>query len=207
MNKGTNTGNDEQNVSSEVTIEKVMSSKETPASEFQYEYEEEFGGIVIDDYHGAGGIVVIPEKIDGIDVVRINDKAFVNNDTITAVKLSNTVREVGKQAFMNCSKMKIFISGESLKLLDQYTFNGCGRLETVKLNDGLEVMEILSFGNTIAIDSSLRELEIPSTVTKINAAFCAPDENPIVIIGTPGSAADEYVKKNGEECNLEFRAK
>jgi len=201
VDDGSNTGNAEQDVSSEVTIEKVMSAKETPASDFGYEYEEEFGGIVIDDYYGNGGIVVIPEKIEGTDVVRIDDKAFANQDTITAVKLSDTVREIGDQAFINCSGMKIFISGMSLKKIGEFAFL-CANLEIVKLNDGLEVLVPAAI-----VSYSLREIEIPSTVTKMDGALAGERGKTLVVIGEEGSYVEQYVTENGEDWHLEFQVK
>jgi hypothetical protein len=200
VNNGTNTGEVEQNIGSEVTADKVMSSKESPASDFQYWESEE--GIVISAYNGSGGIVVIPEKIDGVDVVRIGEKAFVNEDTITAVKLSDTVREVGDHAFENCYGMKVFISGKSLKRLGEYALNYCVDLEVVKLNDGLEVLA------PCAIESfALREIEIPSTVTKMDSALAGTQDRTLVLIGEKGSYVEQFVAEKGKVWYLEFRAK
>ncbi len=184
-----------------LTVESLKAASETPAEEFEWTDEE--GGVIITGYNGNGGVVVIPKKIDNMDVVAIGDSAFVNNKTITAVRLSDTVQEVERQAFLNCSGMKIFVSGTSVKYLGPDAFNNCVGLKTVELNEGLETIDYVCF-----VGMGNAEIVVPTTVTAMDSAFMGESaEAPIIIVGEPGSIAEEYVAINGESCHLVFKAK
>lgn len=201
VNKLPGQSNDEPSGEQALSVESVKAAQESPAEDF--EWTDEDGGAVVTGYNGNGGVVVIPAQHDGMDVVAISDSAFANCSEITAVRLPDTVQKVGSEAFINCTGMKVFVSGASVKRLGSYAFNACINLETVILNEGLETLAEMCFGGV-----ELKELEIPSTVTKIVAAFRAKSaEKPMVIIGTPGSYAEEYVEQEKDNRFLEFKAK
>lgn len=184
-----------------LTVESVKAAEETSAADFEYSVEDD--GVVITGYKGKGGVLVIPEKIEGTNVVRIRISAFVNFDTITAVRISDTVLEVEDHAFENCSSMEIFISGKSVKRLGEYALNGCNDLKTVELNDGLEVLDVLCFGF-----AKLTKIEVPDSVKEIQAAFRGESsDKPLVVIGTPGSYAEQYVNEKGAKAHMIFQAK
>lgn len=51
--------------------------------------------IVIVDYNGKGGSVVIPAYIEGLPVTEIADYAFSGYDKITSVTFSETLEYIG----------------------------------------------------------------------------------------------------------------
>ncbi len=183
-----------------VSVEAVKAAPETPADEFEY-WESE-GAVTISGYNGAGGVVVIPEKIDGVDVVAIDDGVFANHDTITAVRLPDSLQKVGAHAFENCYGLKVFVSGASVSVLGAYAFNYCTSLEAVELNEGLEVIEVCCFS-----EMPLREFEIPSTVTELTSAFAGTADSPIVLIAEAGGYVEQFVADLSEDWYVEFRAK
>ena len=189
------------NTADPLTVDEVMAAPETSADEFDYDVTDD--GVEITDYNGDGGIVVVPKKIEGVDVVWISKKAFMNANTITAVKLPDTVEEVGNEAFQNCGALEIFISGNGVKRLGEYAFNACVKLNTAILSDVLEVIDDLCFART-----ALTEVELPGTVKEISYAFEGKSlEEPFTIIGEAGSFVEQYVQEYGENCKLVFRAK
>ena len=184
-----------------LSVDAVQNAPETDADEFDYDVTDD--GVEITNYNGDGGIVVVPEKIEGVDVVLIGEDAFANVDTVTAVKLPDTVREVGEKAFLNCTALEIFISGAGVKTLGPYAFNACVSLKKAILNDGLELIDMVCFGGVLDA-----EVEIPASVTQIVSAFLGESaEKPVTIIGEAGSYAEQYVNENGENCHLVFKAK
>ncbi len=50
-------------------------------------------------YNGAGGALIIPEKIEGYSVNAIGDNAFENHSEITAIAIPETVKDIGSCAF------------------------------------------------------------------------------------------------------------
>ena len=211
-NTSTNTDNNnsvndtiDNNDNKKLSIDDVMNAPETPASDFQYDVTDE--GVVIDRYNGDGGIVVVPAKIEGIDVVMLGEDSFVNIKTVTAVRLPDTVWEVDDEAFLNCGNLEIFIAGKGLKCLGEYAFNGAIKLKTVLLNEGLERIESMA---CLGCQGPLIEIEIPSTVTYIGPGGLTRinrGEQPITVIGTAGSYIEKYVKEHGDSYQLVFQEK
>ena len=53
----------------------------------------------ITGYNGAGGAVVVPEKIEGYTINAIGDNAFENKSAVVSVKLPANIVEIGNNAF------------------------------------------------------------------------------------------------------------
>lgn len=184
-----------------LTVESLKAASETPVEEF--EWTDVDGGVIITGYNGNGGVVVIPAKINNMDVVEIGEKAFANNDEITAVRLADTVLKVGNNAFENCYGLKVFVSGASVKRLGAYAFNACSGLEKVELNEGLEEIGLVCF-----VGMGNAEIVVPASVVEMDSAVVGVStEAPVTIVGEPGSLAEEYVEINGKSCYLVFKAK
>lgn len=183
-----------------LTVDTVKNAKETDASLF--EYEEVEGGVSITGFNGDDEIVVIPSTIDGKNVVEIERNAFVNNKTMLGLKLADSIKNIGANAFENCVALKVFISGSSLTNISEFAFNGCKELCDVELNEGLSSLGMLSFGRT-----NMSELYIPGSVKTIEMPFTANMEKTLKIISTAGSEAEKYVSADGESFNLVFEAK
>lgn len=185
----------------EITLDYVQNAPETNSTLFEYIDVE--GGVSITGFNGTDEVVVIPNQIDGKDVVSIGANAFANNSTMKALKLNDKVKTIEDSACLNCTELQMFISGSSLKTIGQYAFSGSKKLNVVKLNNGLEILEWGSFGLT-----NLTEIEIPSTVTTINYPFNVNnDEHYITIIGETGSVAEQFVNNSEDEEHLIFQAK
>ena len=183
------------------SIDFVKNAAETDGTLF--EYTDVDGGISITGFEGDDEIIVIPSSIDGKDVVSIGENAFINNDTMKAVKVSDKVQILESSSFLNCTELEVFVSGAAVKKIGMYTFNGCTKLHEVELNDGLETLDGLCFALT-----NLTEIEIPSSVTEINYPFTVNyDDHYITVIAERGSTAEQYVNEKGEEYHLIFQAK
>lgn len=69
------------------------------------EYELYGDGVAIIGYTGTDSIVNIPEKLDGYNVLRIENEAFFGNDTIKKVILPEGIASVGMKAFSQCGNL------------------------------------------------------------------------------------------------------
>lgn len=68
----------------------------------------------------------IPAQIDGMDVVKIGDNAFLSDDLLTEIVLPESVKEVGMKAFSDCKKLKeVYYKGEPDSIeADKSAFDG-----------------------------------------------------------------------------------
>lgn len=183
-----------------ITIEELKSAKETAVSDFEYEKVED--GMSITRYIGRDKVVVIPENIDGEKVVIIGEAAFANNETLQAVRISDSVKLIEEQAFGHCTALKILICGDALETLDKHAFNYCISLSTVELNEGLVNMNRLCFGG-----STFKEISIPSSVQYMDFPFYGSFEEKTVVIVESGSYAETYAEEFGENHGWDVRVK
>ncbi len=86
-------------------------------------------------YNGAGGVVYIPTDMN---IMTIGEKAFYNNDDITAVVIPKTVTTIDNRAFYGCKNLKyVFfvdvntkeVAEAKLTLINTSAFEGCTSLE------------------------------------------------------------------------------
>lgn len=88
----------------------------------------------------CGGIVEIPTtiKTNGkeYNVTRIYYQAAANNSGLIAIKMPNTIIEIGYQAFAGCTNLSALELPDIVKL-DGATFWGCSSLKSIALHSGV----------------------------------------------------------------------
>ncbi len=182
-----------------VTLEDVMDHPVTPVEDFEYEEDEETGGIGITNYKGNDDIVVIPDTIDGKPVTLVEKYSFDLGSTIKGIRLSDNVKVVDEGAFGLNDSVEIVVFGAGVTKVGASAFQDCVKLHTMILNDGLTTIDNLAFSGCEA----LKELEIPDSVTEmINSPFFGLDDD-FTVIGKAGSIAEETAASN----QVSFRAK
>ena len=63
-------------------------------------------GVVILGCVEATEALTVGQSYRGLPVLEIGDGAFAGNATLRAITLPGTVTRIGRQAFMNCVKLK-----------------------------------------------------------------------------------------------------
>lgn len=95
-------------------------------------------------YTGSDKTVTVPALIDGKRIEAIGEKAFMGNESIEEVKISEGIKyvlgdgdeyEIG--AFMNCRNLKKVSFPESLEGICDYAFRNCSLSGTVKIGKNL----------------------------------------------------------------------
>lgn len=76
-----------------------------PAPPSDFSYVSNGSEIQINKYSGKGGIVRIPDEIDGVPVTRIASNTFERNKTITGVIFPANLKYIGENAFILCSNL------------------------------------------------------------------------------------------------------
>lgn len=177
----------------------MKNSAETSEKEFSYiELSED--SVMITSYDGKSNIVVIPEKIDGKDVKKIESYVFANDSNVEAVKFPNTLIETNEYVFGNNEKLKILILGDGLETISEGMCFRCLNLESVNIGKSVKNISVQAFGTC----KNLKTIYIPENVENIEAgAFIGEGSENLVIQGKAGSVAESYAKENG----FKFEAK
>ena len=122
--------------------------KAAPASDFSYVLTADGTGIVINQYTGNGGSVVIPAEIEGIPVVRFGIRAFYGEDdssygpgyNITSVVIPASVKRIESRCFSWIENLtSVTILGTGVEL-DQLVFGRAINLTELKIPNGDNVL-------------------------------------------------------------------
>lgn len=142
----------------------IVAHAETSADDFSF-FESGWRAGEIYGYSGTATDVVIPSKIDGVTVTKIGQYAFKNNETITSVKIPNTVTEIQPGAFSGCTSLEKVILPYSLINLGAYAFWGCSSLVSIEIPDSVNTIGYDEFAGC----SSLESVSLPSKLTGISS--------------------------------------
>lgn len=95
-------------------------------------------------YTGEGGEIALPENFEGENYY-IRDKAFANNNRISAVNIPATVTGVGKEAFYRCSALKSVVFDDGAESIGAEAFSQCGSLQSAVLPSTLKTLGYEAF--------------------------------------------------------------
>lgn len=120
-------------------------------------------------------------KIKIADSIKIIDKSsFRSCDNLKEVDLGDGVGSIGEYAFAYCVKLSNVIFGDELKELGNYSFLGCSTLSEIVVSDNVETVGKYAFAET-----GLTKVNLGNGVTKVSAgAFALCDNLSTVIIGS-----------------------
>ena len=133
---------------------------------FAFRYQEIAEGteIAITGFNNPGGAAEIPAAIDGKPVTSIGEGAF-EDDLITSVSIPAGVKTIGNAAFRRCSQLQTvtFAEGSALASIGDNAFEGCQKLSSLQLPEGVTEIGRAAFNGCRA----LKEITIPNGVTEL----------------------------------------
>ena len=132
-----------------------------PESNFATEKVD--GGVAITKYTGNGGVVRIPERLDGMPVVAIGKQAFADCKSLTSVTIPAGVTSVGEAAFWGCSGLTDISIPDGVTGIGAFAFLECIHLESIVLPSGVKEIGRSAFWGC----SSLTSIVIPHCVASI----------------------------------------
>lgn len=176
-------------ISEEISVGLLKKSPTTNESHF--EVVSVPGGVSIDKYIGDDSIVVIPETINGKSVVAVERRAFMDNDNIKGVRLADSIKILGDEAFNMCDNLEVFICGSNLEVIGETCLFSCPKLSEIVLNEGLKTIEMAA----IFAEECMSEIYIPSSVININGGISTQSD--LTIICEKGSVAEQYAIEEG----------
>lgn len=99
----------------------------------------------------------------GKEVERIPAALCENRSKLISIVVPNSVKEIGRRAFMDCTALNKLTLGTGLKTIGEYAFSGCAALKSVIIPDSVETMEYAAFGNctklaTLTIGKNLKTM-------------------------------------------------
>ena len=95
-----------------------------------------FGGSTAVDLGSVTGMTV-PSKINGHEIIRIDDYAFSGCTKLEAVSIPESVRQIGPYAFKDCSRLESLVLHDGITSIGPGAFQGCSKLARATLPDKL----------------------------------------------------------------------
>lgn len=133
----------------------------SPVSDFEYR-NSSLGGIEILKYIGKEKIVNVPAEIDGKNVVKIGNGAFMRSE-VTSVTIPDSVIEMGSNVFYSCIELTSINIPNGVKEIGAMAFDSCAALKSIKIPDSVTTIGKHAFSGCALLTS----IEIPSSVTRI----------------------------------------
>ena len=124
--------------------------------------------VTLSGYTGTGGVVTIPETINGLSVTSIGLDAFRNKTSLTSVTIPNSVTSIGIDAFYRCTGLTSLTIPNSVTSIGERAFEACRGLSTVTIGSGVTSIGYQAFSGCTGLTS----ITIPNSVTSIgNSTF------------------------------------
>ena len=143
----------------------TVSATQDEATVFRYEVLED-GTAEITGYNGDESELVIPSEIDGYKVTEIGFYAFYNCESISQVKIPESVTIIGIGAFSHCSNITDITISKNVNMIGDFAFDSCSNLKKVEIPYGVTGINYSTFYNC----SSLKNIIIPNSVTYITTS-------------------------------------
>ena len=125
--------------------------------------------------------IVIASVYNKLPVTEIGEKAFYGIESITSVKMPDSIVKIGAQAFFRCRGLTSIDIPDSVTSIGDFAFSGCSGLTSVIIPDSVTSIENDTFNGC----HGLKSITIGSGVTTIGKyAFWGCRELKSVTIGS-----------------------
>lgn len=132
------------------------------AKEEDLAYEIEDGEVTVNGYNGELTRFMIPESIEGCQVVVV-DFWYGKSQDMEAVVLPEGVKEIKQEAFAKCNNLMYVGLPESLQIIQNKAFKKCKQLKQIRLPDGIRWV-----GDDAFLYSGLEHIYISAGASGIN---------------------------------------
>jgi len=139
------------------------------SSDYAYSVNDAGDGVTITKYNGEAKTVVIPSELGGKPVTAIGNEAFLENTTITSVKIPEGVTSIKDSAFQSCGSLTEVTIPKSVTSIGDNAFTGCSSLTKVTIPEGVTSIGV----GTFLYCDSLTEVTIPKSVETIGISAFA----------------------------------
>lgn len=105
-------------------------------------------------YNGTALSLEVPSSLGGYEVRTISREAFVGNQYITSVTLSEGITDIGKYSFQGCIGLSRISLPSTLKGIGEGAFYGCYSLTEIEIPDNVTKIGSYAFYNCRHIKSA-----------------------------------------------------
>ena len=105
------------------------------------------GNLEVIEYKGTAASVTIPDSINDMNITEIGAEAFMDNTTLTSIRIPNSVVSIGARAFKNCSNLNEITDGNGIRVIEEEAFSDCGDLVEFRLSDAATSIGARAFAN------------------------------------------------------------
>ena len=140
-------------ISGEIPTETKATEEKTSSSDQTANQVSDSMSLVVKCVDGVGAAIMQGSYISGsvtlpdtwtengvtYHIVEISEKAFIDCQDVTSVKIGQYVERIGISAFQNCQSLTNVEFPANLKGIALYAFNNCTSLESVSIPDGTNV--------------------------------------------------------------------
>jgi uncharacterized repeat protein (TIGR02543 family) len=105
---------------------------DTQLDKYSYTVLDNSGNVTITKYTGSGGDIMIPSRIDGHSVIRINGNAFFGS-SITNVTIPDSITTISSSAFCSCPSLISVNIPSSVNDIGKRVFSECTKLTSINV--------------------------------------------------------------------------
>lgn len=131
--------------------------------DYVYKIQEDGKSVSIVRYKGNSLYISLPSRVEKYSVTAIDAAAFMSNDTIKELEISNSIKKIDSNAFAECTALQKLIVPGNVEEINDSAFIGCTALRVVYISDGVKKIGNYCFSGCEA----LSELSLPESLDEI----------------------------------------
>ena len=151
-------------------ISRAEGTEEAIADEITWTYTLQNGNatnVAPKDKNTLPSDVIIPNTLNGYNVVEIADNAFEGCNTLESIAIPTSVTSIGWYAFSDCSSLESIAIPTSVTSIGSYVFSDCSSLESITIPSSVTSIE----GSAFSGCSSLESIDVEDD----NQSYCDID--------------------------------
>lgn len=114
----------------------------------------------IEGYIGSDQELILPDNYEGIPILRIRPFAFSKNTKISSVIVPDSVVNIGREAFYQCTNIKHIVLPQNLKIIEKNAFNYNKNLTNIVIPKGTIHIDRHAFFDCV----SLEKVYLPKSI-------------------------------------------
>ena len=95
--------------------------------------------------------LTVPETIGELTVTNLGECCFEDCDSLTSIKLPETLRYVESWAFYDCDRLRGIEIPDGVLYIGKEAFYGCANLEAISIPASIETINFTAFDNCVSL--------------------------------------------------------